>query len=447
MSLTRLPAELRRRAVTHRSLTPLQQRRHASSPLFHLAALSNSRETQHFNKATRLSRVEHSPALKLIQTSEVDPFVSPTLQGKRDVSTVPDAEKVSRGHGEAWESLPKSAQDEIWKIWSASDKTASLGELAEKSREARRLDANSAREGATAEKDLTEAELAEEWARSGHRVNVQPPSGCSNVLPLPEGAMLPPSSGGSGSGGDGKKPPGSNATADEKGSAMNEDALKIGKAFIGENMQKKRQLLQELKDAKADIKKLEKEANEFKMKYQAAGGDAGGGFIFGAFVLAAMLLWLSRDRTPKDLDNKGWLGVNESVNERIARLEKELKEARERVPDMMTKIKAGRVDVVEGLLSKLRQQSASEKQQLHTQAQKDMQQLRSDKDRQLAKLRAEKMEGDNDRRASTALAEAERRTKEDLNQKIKAHEARMEDWTRKAEDLKRAVEKEGSSVV
>ena len=60
----------------HRSL-------HTSSPtrasiLFALGALSNSRETQHFNKLTRLSRVEHSPPLKLIKTSEVDPFPLPT---------------------------------------------------------------------------------------------------------------------------------------------------------------------------------------------------------------------------------------------------------------------------------------------------------------------------------------------------------------------------------
>lgn len=44
------------------------------SPLFALQALSNSRETQHFNKASGLSRVEHSPNLELLRASEVDPF-------------------------------------------------------------------------------------------------------------------------------------------------------------------------------------------------------------------------------------------------------------------------------------------------------------------------------------------------------------------------------------
>lgn len=49
-----------------------------ASILFALGALSNSRETQHFNKLSRLKRVEHSPPLKLIQTSEVDPWPLPT---------------------------------------------------------------------------------------------------------------------------------------------------------------------------------------------------------------------------------------------------------------------------------------------------------------------------------------------------------------------------------
>lgn len=48
-----------------------------ASPIFMLSALSNSRETQHLNKLSRLSRVEHSPSLKLIQTSEVDPYPLP----------------------------------------------------------------------------------------------------------------------------------------------------------------------------------------------------------------------------------------------------------------------------------------------------------------------------------------------------------------------------------
>ncbi|KAK4615570.1 hypothetical protein CLAFUW4_10605 [Fulvia fulva] len=51
---------------------------HHASILFALGALSNSRETQHFNNISRLDRVEHSPTLKLIKTSEIDPYPLPT---------------------------------------------------------------------------------------------------------------------------------------------------------------------------------------------------------------------------------------------------------------------------------------------------------------------------------------------------------------------------------
>jgi hypothetical protein len=55
---------------------------HTSSPsqasvLFALGALSNSRETQHFNKLSRLDRSQHSPNLQLIKSSEVDPHPLP----------------------------------------------------------------------------------------------------------------------------------------------------------------------------------------------------------------------------------------------------------------------------------------------------------------------------------------------------------------------------------
>lgn len=48
------------------------------SPLFALAQLSNARESQAFAKKSRLSRIEHSPALEMIRSSEVEqlPFVT-----------------------------------------------------------------------------------------------------------------------------------------------------------------------------------------------------------------------------------------------------------------------------------------------------------------------------------------------------------------------------------
>jgi hypothetical protein len=47
---------------------------HSSSPLFHLAALSNSRESRYLKRTSKLSQVEHSPNLQLIRSSEVEPF-------------------------------------------------------------------------------------------------------------------------------------------------------------------------------------------------------------------------------------------------------------------------------------------------------------------------------------------------------------------------------------
>ena len=83
MSLAGLPSALRLPVGSNILAAGRQRSLHTSpqsraSILFALGALSNSRETQHFNKLTRLSRVEHSPPLKLIKSSEVDPFPLPT---------------------------------------------------------------------------------------------------------------------------------------------------------------------------------------------------------------------------------------------------------------------------------------------------------------------------------------------------------------------------------
>ena len=80
MSLTSLPSSLRAstawRLLGARSFSSTSSQR--ASVLFALGALSNSRETQHFNKLSNLSRIEHSPPLKLIKQSEVDPFPLPS---------------------------------------------------------------------------------------------------------------------------------------------------------------------------------------------------------------------------------------------------------------------------------------------------------------------------------------------------------------------------------
>ncbi|WPH01385.1 Hypothetical protein R9X50_00423000 [Acrodontium crateriforme] len=74
------------------------QRRHASV-LFALAALSNSRETQHFNKITRLPRTEHSPTLKLIETSEVKPYPIPLIDVSNTSSRAAGTASLTEGLG------------------------------------------------------------------------------------------------------------------------------------------------------------------------------------------------------------------------------------------------------------------------------------------------------------------------------------------------------------
>lgn len=81
---------------TPTSIRRTPPRRHAStSVLFALSALSNSRETQHFNKLSHLPRIEHSPPLKLIKSSEVDPFPLPAPPPRAAVP-VPSAAPRSR---------------------------------------------------------------------------------------------------------------------------------------------------------------------------------------------------------------------------------------------------------------------------------------------------------------------------------------------------------------
>ncbi|KAI6856001.1 hypothetical protein KC343_g238 [Hortaea werneckii] len=65
------------------------------SILFSLNSLSNSRETQHFNKLSKLNRIEHSPPLKLIEQSEVKPYPLPALPLDLPADSTPEAATVS----------------------------------------------------------------------------------------------------------------------------------------------------------------------------------------------------------------------------------------------------------------------------------------------------------------------------------------------------------------
>lgn len=90
---------------------------HGGSPFFALGALANSRETQHFQKASRLSRIEHSPTLEQIRESEVKPFdiaarakVQPRVAST--VTTVGQASRRSRSRA-AVRITPVSASEAL----------------------------------------------------------------------------------------------------------------------------------------------------------------------------------------------------------------------------------------------------------------------------------------------------------------------------------------------
>ncbi|KAK0271850.1 hypothetical protein LTR54_017094 [Friedmanniomyces endolithicus] len=104
MSLTTLPSALR--TALSRTTTTTTRLFSTTPPLpasvlFALNALSNSRETQHFNKLSHLSRIEHSPPLKLIQTSEVDAYPLPSTPPAVPLIRLPGT--VPRSAAKAWD--------------------------------------------------------------------------------------------------------------------------------------------------------------------------------------------------------------------------------------------------------------------------------------------------------------------------------------------------------
>ncbi|TKA71564.1 hypothetical protein B0A49_09704 [Cryomyces minteri] len=88
------------RAATSRCFHQTTQRR--AIPLFHLAALSNSREAQWFTKASGLSPVEHIPTLEAIRSSEVHPYqpyrraIAVTRPPSSSTSSLPAAQGTAR---------------------------------------------------------------------------------------------------------------------------------------------------------------------------------------------------------------------------------------------------------------------------------------------------------------------------------------------------------------
>ena len=75
----------------------------SSSPLFHLAALSNARESRHFKNISKLSQVEHSPNLQLIRSSEVEPFNGvKKIESEQDKAESDAARLIGERTSRAW---------------------------------------------------------------------------------------------------------------------------------------------------------------------------------------------------------------------------------------------------------------------------------------------------------------------------------------------------------
>ena len=159
MSLTSLPSSFQQlvreipcnRRAFHSSSTA------RASILFALGALSNSRETAHFNKITKLPRWEHSPNLKIIKTSEVDTYPSPT-----------PSKMIAKSSAYAWTSSRTSSALRIW-----DDKALKVGRtvLANEARKSRKLShafARIKRRQAAQDKLITKERVA--WHRERLRL-------------------------------------------------------------------------------------------------------------------------------------------------------------------------------------------------------------------------------------------------------------------------------------
>lgn len=104
-----------------------------ASILFQLAALSNARETQHFNKRSKLDRYEHSPNLKLIKTSEIDPYPVPTSnveKGLQNGTTLPPVSSSSTA-----KPAFKRSHDVVVPAWNSKALAAGRAILADSARQ------------------------------------------------------------------------------------------------------------------------------------------------------------------------------------------------------------------------------------------------------------------------------------------------------------------------
>lgn len=105
-----------------------------ASILFQLAALSNARETQHFNKRSKLDRYEHSPNLKLIKTSEIDPYPVPTSNVEKLLQNGTTPPPVSSSSSTAKPAFKKS-HNVVVPAWDSKALAAGRAILADSARQ------------------------------------------------------------------------------------------------------------------------------------------------------------------------------------------------------------------------------------------------------------------------------------------------------------------------
>ncbi|KXT01992.1 hypothetical protein AC578_6535 [Pseudocercospora eumusae] len=98
-----------------------------ASIFFALNALSNARETQHLSKLSGLDRVEHSPRLKLIQTSAIEKSPCPTP----DKPLAPLPSKNAR--------LDAASRSRLARFWDHKALAAGRAVLADVARERARM--------------------------------------------------------------------------------------------------------------------------------------------------------------------------------------------------------------------------------------------------------------------------------------------------------------------
>lgn len=421
MSLVRAPSSLRRRVAS--SLTRHQQRRH-NSPFFALGKLSNARETQHFNRASKLSRVEHSPPLKLIQTSEVDPFAASRATssiasgGKDELRTVSEHEWQA-----ALEGLSADARKEVWRAWNeGEDRSKSFAQIVEEWKQKEKIGAV----GETSPSDESKSKI---------RIQRNESDRLDGLVEMVQ-------------------PDASDSSAASKQNPTEDDdsfdpglAAEVGRAILSKQAEDKRKLRAELQEKTEELASARKEVRDQQKivdrprldSHQKNQKQAGKGMLGTLILVLTGVVIYQSYRIADPIANDVRSGAT------IARLRRELDElsdslpsARDNLQNRFNAEKASKYDSAERQISALRRKSREEAQQAQSKHDKEIASLQS-------KLTLAAADAEKEKLTHDAVISDQLQVRDQLRNQIEAHEAKMADWTKKAEELKQAVEKKDVS--